>query len=252
MDPVIIDRFNRHLILPGVGQEGVRKLLSSSVLVVGCGGLGSAAAYYICAAGVGTIGMADPDTVELSNLQRQILHREDRVGIPKTASARLSLSFFNSITRIYEHPISIDDDSGGEIIRQYHLIIDATDNIKSRYVLNRLCHRYNKPLVTGAVNELSGIITTIIPGKTHCYQCLFPQPSSEEPAPAGILSPIPGVIGTLQALEAIKVILGLGNSLAGRLLVFDGLNMEFETVECSRHPQCPICKKIEPSTDEQS
>ena len=230
MDREISDRFNRHLIIPGIGEEGQEKLLNSSVLIVGCGGLGSASAFYLCAAGVGTIGLADPDHVSLSNLQRQILHNEERLGLPKTTSARMTLSSLNGRSRLLEHHGFVDGEMGKAIIPDYDLVIDATDNVESRYNLNRLCHQFCKPFVTGAVQEFSGMLTTIIPGKSPCYQCLFPRQPNPGVHPVGVLSPVPGVLGALQAMEAVKVIVGFDGILTGRLLVFEGAQTNFDFI----------------------
>jgi adenylyltransferase/sulfurtransferase len=238
-------RFNRNIVIPGIGEEGQEKLLRSSALIVGCGGLGSSSALYLAAAGLGRIGLVDFDVVELSNLQRQVMHKGENLGMPKTISATLTLQALNPGVSVEPYQLRIDEYNAVEIFQGYDVIIDATDNFDARYVINAAAHGAGKPAIMGAVLAFSGQLTTIIPGKTPCYRCLFPTPPPEEVFPGGramgIMGTSPGIIGCLQATEALKLILGLGDLLLGRLLIYDGLGMDFEVIPFFKRPDCPVC-----------
>ena len=243
------DRYSRHLRLPEVGEAGQRKLQSARVAMVGAGGLGSPAAYYLAAAGVGTLVLADDDIVERSNLQRQILHTQARIGMAKVESARIALSALNPKVVIEAFPERIGADNVERLIGDADVVIDGADNFPARYLLNDACVKLGKPLVYGAVHRFEGQVSVFDAGRQRgvapCYRCLFPQPPPPEAAPncaeAGVLGVLPGVIGLLQATEAIKLILGIGNSLAGRLLQFDALAMRFRETRLMADPQCALC-----------
>jgi adenylyltransferase/sulfurtransferase len=242
-----IHRYSRQLILKEIGVEGQEKLQKAKVLVIGAGGLGSPALYYLAAAGVGKIGIADFDTVGISNLQRQILYSTEDLQKKKVDIAKEKLEKLNPDLCIDKYPIRIDADNIEEIIDEYDVILDAVDNFTARYLVSDCCYFKGKPLVEGAVLGFTGILTTIIPGKTPCYRCLYPKPPKEGAVPTcsdiGILGMTTGTIGSLQALEAVKVILGIGEILSGRVLVFDGLDMSFRELKLDKNLKCPLCGK---------
>jgi molybdopterin/thiamine biosynthesis adenylyltransferase/rhodanese-related sulfurtransferase len=241
------NRYSRHLLIPEVGETGQLKLLNSKVLFIGAGGLGSPAAFYAAAAGVGTIGLIDSDTVDESNLQRQILHTTERVGMPKTESARITLNALNPEVKVVEHRLRLDRDNALDLFKQYDVIIDGSDNFSTRYLVNDACVMLKKPNVHGSIFRFDGQLTTFVPGEGPCYRCLFPEPPPAEFAPscqeAGVLGVLPGVIGVLQAIEAIKIILGKGKLLVGRLVAYDALNQTFREMKYKRDPDCPACGK---------
>ncbi|HEX3030598.1 MAG TPA: HesA/MoeB/ThiF family protein [Clostridia bacterium] len=238
-------RYSRQLILKEVGAEGQEKLLSSKVLVIGAGGLGSPALYYLAAAGIGTIGAADFDAVSVSNLQRQILYSTDDFGKKKVDIAGEKLKKLNPDVNIIKYPRRVDIDNIEEMIEGYDIVIDATDNFTARYLVSDCCHLNGKPLIEGAVIGFTGILLTIIPGKTPCYRCLYPVPPKEGAVPTcadiGVMGMITGTIGSLQALEAVKVILGIGETMAGRVLFFDGLDMSFREMKLEKNKNCNLC-----------
>lgn len=240
-------RYSRQIILNEIGHEGQQKLLQSKVLVVGAGGLGSPVLYYLAAAGIGTLGIADFDVVGLSNLQRQILHFTVDLGRKKTESAADKLSQLNPELRIDQFPERITAENIAEIIENYDLVIDAPDNFSTRFLVNDCCYFLKKPLIEGAVLGFEGILMTILPGQSPCYRCLYPDPPEEELVPpcgeAGILGMIAGTIGSLQALEAIKVLLGIGEPLTGRIITFDGLNANFREIPWPKRSSCPLCSE---------
>ncbi len=244
-DQTQVQRYSRQIILPGIGYEGQQKLAAAKVLVIGAGGLGSPALYYLAAAGIGTLGIADFDVVGISNLQRQILHFTDDVGRKKVDSAAAKLQKLNSAVNLIKHPDRITIANIEEIVSQYDLVIDAVDNFPARYLISDCCYFMNKPLIEGAVLGFEGILMTIIPGKSSCYRCLYPTPPPDGTIPtcsdSGILGMITGVIGSLQALEAAKVILGIGQTLSGRLLTFNGLDLNFREIDWKRKKSCPLC-----------
>lgn len=238
-------RFNRNIILEQMGEEGQENLLGSSVLVAGCGGLGSASLLYLAAAGTGTLGLVDCDRVDVSNLQRQVIHDMNSIGEYKTESAsRRIKALFPEIT-IEKFTLYLDSSNILEIFDRYDIIVDATDNFATRYLMNHAAHLTTKPIVMGAVFGFSGQATTIIPGKSACYNCLFPDyppaqfvPSGEVP---GIMGTSPGIIGMIQATEVIKIILGTGMTLENRLLLYDGLDMQIHSIKYRRNSGCPVC-----------
>lgn len=242
-----IQRYQKHLVLHEIGREGQSKLKRARVLIVGVGGLGCAAGMYLCAAGVGTIGLVDGDRIELSNLQRQVLYEEKQVGELKVEAARRKLLEINPEIRIVAHPTRLDASNAADLARSYDVIVGALDNYASRYVLNDACVRLGKVYVEAGVQGFCGNLLTIVPGKGPCYRCVFPDVQAEEdraPRAEGVASPVPGILGTLQANETIKAILGLGELLVGRLLTFDGIDCRFFEVNCGRDPSCPTCSRI--------
>ena len=238
-------RYSRHLLIPEIGEEGQRKLLDARVLIIGAGGLGSPTALYLAAAGVGTIGFVDFDTVDLSNLQRQILHTEDRIGMRKTESARIALQALNSDVRVVEHNEMLSSENARELFAQYDVIVNGCDNFPTRYLANDVAIFTKKPLIDGGIFRFEGQLTTIVPFQSPCYRCRYPSPPPPEEAPscaeAGVLGVLPGIVGTLQAAEVIKLITGAGDLLTGRLLHIDALAMKFREFRIPRDPQCPVC-----------
>jgi sulfur-carrier protein adenylyltransferase/sulfurtransferase len=238
-------RYSRHLLIPEVGIEGQAKLLESKVLLIGAGGLGSPAALYLAAAGVGTIGIVDFDVVDLSNLQRQILHTTDRVGTKKTDSARISISALNPEVKVVAHEEMLVADNVERIIAGYDVILDGTDTFETRYLLNDAAVDENIPVVHASVFRFEGQLTVFKPFEGPCYRCLYPTPPPPELAPgcsvAGVLGVVPGIMGMLQANEVLKLLLGIGDSLAGRLLLFDALDASFTELRLRRDPECPVC-----------
>jgi adenylyltransferase/sulfurtransferase len=241
-------RYARHLILDEVGEEGQAKLLAARVLVVGAGGLGSPLLLYLAAAGVGTLGIVDSDRVDLTNLQRQVVHVTDRVGAPKVESARATLAAVNPDVRVETHAARLDESNAREIVGAYDLVADGSDNFATRYLLNDLCFALEKPLVAAALAPFDGQLSTFKAylGAGHpCYRCLFREPPPPDLIPrcetAGILGAVAGVIGTLQAVEVLKELLGLGESLSGTLLMYDALRTGFHRVKVPKDPDCPLC-----------
>jgi molybdopterin/thiamine biosynthesis adenylyltransferase/rhodanese-related sulfurtransferase len=238
-------RYSRHLLIPEVGEEGQLKLKHSRVLLMGAGGLGSPAAYYLAAAGVGRLGIIDSDVVDRSNLQRQILHNESRIGTPKVESARQTLHELNPDIHIETYNARLTSENALEIFGQYDMVLDGGDNFPTRYLVNDACVRLGIPCVHGSVYRFEGQVTVFYPHQGPCYRCLYPEPPPPEFAPscaeAGVLGVLPGVVGLLQATEAIKVLLGIGNPLVGRLLHFDALTMKFRELKLRRNKDCPVC-----------
>jgi sulfur-carrier protein adenylyltransferase/sulfurtransferase len=239
-------RYSRHLMIPEVGEVGQAKLLRSKVLLIGAGGLGSPSALYLAAAGVGRLGIVDDDVVDESNLQRQILHTTDRVGMPKTESAKKAIHGLNPEVVVDEHRVRLNRDNALALFSQYDVIVDGSDNFGTRYLVNDACVILQKPNVHGSIFRFDGQATTFVPGSGRpCYRCLFPEPPPPELAPscqeAGVLGVLPGIIGLLQAVEAMKLILGRGEPLVGRLLLYDALEQKFREVKYERDPQCPAC-----------
>jgi molybdopterin/thiamine biosynthesis adenylyltransferase len=234
-------RYSRQMLLPEVGPGGQEKIKNTAILLIGAGGLGSPCAYYLAAAGIGVLGIADDDTVEMSNLNRQILHSERKIGTPKVISAKETIENFNPqvTVRTYSHRLSnemrFEDEIDG-----YDLVIDCTDNYETRYRINELCIKKRKPWIFGAVSELEGQVMTILPGKSPCYRCLYPSASMPGQTPA-VLGVTPGIIGILQATEALKYILDTGGLLAGRFLHADLKEMRFDVFRVTRNMDCPSC-----------
>jgi sulfur-carrier protein adenylyltransferase/sulfurtransferase len=239
------ERYSRHLLVPEVGLEGQLKLLDAKVLLLGAGGLGSPAALYLAAAGVGTIGIVDFDVVDLSNLQRQIIHTNDRIGERKVESARKSIEALNPDVKFVAHEEMLLADNVERIINGYDVIVDGTDTFETRYLLNDAAVAKNIPVIHASVFRFEGQLTTFVPYDGPCYRCLYPTPPPPELAPgcsvAGVLGVVPGIMGMLQANEALKVLLGLGDTLSGRLLLFDALDSTFTELKLRRDPACPVC-----------
>jgi len=240
-----IKRYSRQIILPGVGGKGQKKLMEAKVLIIGAGGLGSPAGLYLGAAGVGTLGFVDFDVVDISNLHRQVLHHTDDIGRPKVLSAAETIRAINPDVNVVIHQEKLSSENALEIFSQYDIIVDGSDNFPTKYLANDACVFLKKPLVFGAVFQFDGQASVFVPGNGPCYRCIFPSPPPPGAVPscqeAGVFGAVPGVIGTIQAVETIKLILGLGSSLAGRLLVYDGLAGEFMEVKIERNPDCPVC-----------
>jgi sulfur-carrier protein adenylyltransferase/sulfurtransferase len=240
-----LNRYSRHFILPEVGEVGQGKLLDAKVLLIGAGGLGSPTALYLAAAGVGTMGIIDNDVVDLSNLQRQILHTNDRVGVPKVESARQTIAALNPDVKVIGYQDRISSANIMELIRDYDVIVDGCDNFPTRYLVNDACVMTGKPNVHGSIFQFEGQASVFYPGKGPCYRCLFPEPPPPGAAPscqeAGVLGVLPGLIGCVQALETIKLILGKGKPLIGRMVYFDTLSMEVRIHKLRKDPQCPVC-----------
>jgi len=238
-------RYSRHLLIPEVGEEGQFKLLDSRVLLIGAGGLGSPAAYYLAAAGVGTIGIIDADVVDDSNLQRQILHNTQRIGQYKAESARETIEALNPDVKVITHIERLDESNVARIIADYDVILDGTDNFPTRYLLNDAALIANKPVVHGSVFRFEGQLTVFKPYEGPCYRCLYPEPPPMALAPsraeAGVLGVLPGIIGILQATETIKLLLGIGDPLVGRMMTYDALAGEFNELRLFRDPKCAAC-----------
>lgn len=243
------DRYSRHLKLPEIGLAGQQRLAEATVLLIGAGGLGSPAAYYLAAAGVGTLRIADDDVVDRSNLQRQILHAENRIGLPKVASAATTLTGLNPRTRIEAVAERVTSANVDRLLEGVDVVLDGADNFPVRYLLNDACVLHGVPLVYGAVHRFEGQVSVFDAGRARgqrpCYRCLFPEPPPPEAAPncseVGVLGVLPGVIGLLQATEVLKLLLGLGEPLSGRLLQFDALRMQFRQIRLAPDPDCPVC-----------
>jgi molybdopterin/thiamine biosynthesis adenylyltransferase len=243
-----VRRYARHVILPGIGGHGQRKLMESSVLVIGAGGLGSPAAMYLAAAGVGTLGLVDFDHVELSNLQRQLLHDTDDVGRPKVESARDRLTELNPNVEVVTHRALLTSENAFDVLGGYDVVVDGTDNFPVRYLVNDATQMLGTPLVYGSIYQWEGQATVFLPGQeTPCYRCLFPEPPPPGTVPScaegGVFGVLPGIIGSIQAVEAIKLLLGVGETLAGTLVLYDALRSEFTSVKLRWDPDCPVCGK---------
>jgi len=240
-----LKRYSRHLLIPEVGEQGQLKLLDSRVLLLGAGGLGAPAALYLAAAGVGTIGLIDMDVVEESNLQRQVIHTTQRLGEYKAESARQAILALNPDINVVTHIERLDESNVARIIADYDLIIDGTDNFPTRYLLNDAALIARKPVIHGSVFRFEGQLTVFKPYEGPCYRCLYPEPPPAALAPscaeAGVLGVLPGVIGLLQTVEALKLLLGLGDPLVGRMMMYDALPGEFSELKLYRDPNCPAC-----------
>ncbi|HEX2189246.1 MAG TPA: molybdopterin-synthase adenylyltransferase MoeB [Longimicrobiaceae bacterium] len=238
-------RYARHLILPEVGPEGQRKLKAGRVLLVGAGGLGSPVALYLAAAGVGTLGVVDFDVVDATNLQRQVLHGTGDVGRPKLDSARDRIGELNPHVRVEPHPVRLTSDNAREIVREYDVVVDGTDNFPTRYLVNDACVLEGKPNVYGSILRWEGQASVFWAERGPCYRCLFrdPPPPGLVPscAEGGVLGVLPGIVGTLQAAETLKLLLGAGDTLVGRLLLLDALRMRFRELKLRKDPECPVC-----------
>jgi molybdopterin/thiamine biosynthesis adenylyltransferase/rhodanese-related sulfurtransferase len=238
-------RYSRQLLLPEVGEEGQRRLAEARVLLVGAGGLGSPVALYLTAAGIGTLGIVDDDVVNESNLQRQVLHDAAAIGVPKVDSARRRLAELNADTRVVAHPERLDAGNVERIVAEHDVVVDGTDSFETRYLLNDAAVRLGIPVIHGSVYRWDGQVTTLWPPKGPCYRCLYPSPPPDELSPAcsviGVVGVLPGVIGMLQATEVLKLVLGVGEPLIGRLVMVDALATRFDEVLVPRDPACPAC-----------
>lgn len=239
-------RYSRQLTLPELGIEGQKKLLNSRVLVVGAGGLGSPAILYLAAAGVGHLGIIDSDKVSIDNLHRQIIHTTDAVGASKTRSAAFAVSNLNNDTHVHTYEDRLLENNAHKLISEYDVVLDGSDNFETKYLINSACVKAKKPLVHGSILRYQGQVSVFHPAKgTPCYACLYPEPPPKELAPscveAGVLGAIPGIIGSIQALEAIKLIANIGEPLFGRLLIFDGLKSKFHLLNIKKEYKCSVC-----------
>jgi len=248
------ERYSRHTLLPEVGVDGQVKLLNSKVLLLGAGGLGAPTALYLAAAGVGTIGLVDDDVVDASNLQRQVIHNTERIGMAKTASARIFIEGLNPDVNVVEHNGRLDASNILPILEQYDIVVDGADNFPTRYLLNDASVRLRIPVVSASILGFDGQISTFVPYEGPCYRCLYPTPPPAELAPScsanGVLGVMAGTMGTLQANEVIKLILGAGDPLVGRLLLYDALGTTFTELKVRRDPDCPICSDNAPEIPE--
>lgn len=239
-----VRRYSRHLILPEIGGSGQRRLLNSKVLLVGAGGLGSPAALYLAAAGIGTLGVVDFDAVDLSNLQRQILHHVRDVGRPKVESAVETIADLNPDVKVVPYGEVLNSSNARRIFSEYDVVVNGSDNFPTRYLVNDACVFQKKPLVDGSIFKFEGQATVFLPGH-GCYRCLYPAPPPRGVVPtcaeAGVLGVVCGVIASIQGIETIKLLLGIGESLVGRLVFFDALSLEFRQVKFRRDPDCPVC-----------
>jgi molybdopterin/thiamine biosynthesis adenylyltransferase/rhodanese-related sulfurtransferase len=244
-------RYARQILIPEIGQEGQRRMLDAKVLLIGAGGLGSPIALYLAASGVGTIGLVDDDVVDESNLQRQVLHGADRLGMLKVDSAELTLRGLNPETNVVKHVERLSADNVERLIGGYQVIVDGTDNFDTRYVLNDAAVKLRKPVVHGSIYRWDGQVTTFVPFEGPCYRCMYPTQPPDELAPAcsvaGVLGVLPGIAGVIQANEVFKLVLGVGETLAGRLLMFDAMSTTFDEVRIWRDPACPACGEGAPA-----
>jgi molybdopterin/thiamine biosynthesis adenylyltransferase/rhodanese-related sulfurtransferase len=250
------ERYSRHLLLPEVGVEGQQKLLDAKVLLLGAGGLGSPAALYLAAAGVGTIGIVDNDEVDLTNLQRQVIHTTDRVGVPKVDSAEETMHAINPGVDVVKYPVRLDASNVVEIMKDYDVVVDGLDNFPTRYLINDASVRLQIPVVSASILGFDGQLSVFVPYEGPCYRCLYPEPPPAELAPScganGVLGVLPGTMGLLQATEVIKLIIGEGEPLVGRLLLYEALGATFTELKVRRDPDCPICSRDPESiTDEE-
>lgn len=241
-----IERYSRHIILNEVGVKGQKKLLDAKVLIIGAGGLGAPAAMYLAAAGVGTIGIADADRVDLSNLQRQIIHATEDVGKPKVQSAKETMNRMNPDVTVNTYQTFVSAENIADLIADYDFILDGTDNFPAKFLINDACVMAKKPFSHAGIIRFKGQLMTYVPGEGPCYRCVFKNPPPKDAVPtckqAGVIGAMGGVIGSLQAMEAVKYILGVGELLTGYLLTYDALTMEFRKIKLPKHvPDCPIC-----------
>lgn len=237
-------RYHKQIILNQIGEEGQKKLKRSKVLIVGAGGLGSVVSYYLAASGIGYLGIVDPDVVELSNLQRQIIHNEEHLGMPKVISAMINLKKLNSNIEILPYPEAIDKKKVDEYFNAFDVVVACPDNFKTRFLLNEASIKFQKPLIMGAVSEFEGHVLNIIPPNGPCFNCLF-EDATDDDINRGILAPVAGVIGSIQAIETIKILLSIGTPLHGRMLIYDALGERFREVRYSKNSACKICNNAE-------
>jgi sulfur-carrier protein adenylyltransferase/sulfurtransferase len=250
------ERYSRHVLIPEIGVEGQLKLLDAKVLLLGAGGLGSPAALYLAAAGVGTLGIVDNDVVDLSNLQRQVAHSNDRIGLPKVDSAEIAIHEINPEVNVVKHPVRLDASNIMDVLPGYDIVVDGLDNFPTRYLLNDASVRLQIPVVSASILGWDGQLAVFKPYEGPCYRCLYPTPPPAELAPScganGVLGALPGVMGILQAVETVKLVIGAGEPLVGRLLLYDALQETFTELKVRRDPNCPICSRDpETITDEE-
>jgi molybdopterin/thiamine biosynthesis adenylyltransferase len=242
-----IERYSRHIILPEVGGSGQQKMLEARVLLLGAGGLGSPAAYYLAAAGIGNLGIVDFDRVDLSNLQRQIIHSTERIGMLKTESAKKTIQALNPDVNVTLYNEKMDSSNIMNLIEGYDYIVDGSDNFPTRYLVNDACVMKNKTLIHGSIYRFEGQVTVFKPGDGPCYRCLYPEPPPPGMVPncqeGGVLGVLAGVIGNLQVVEVLKLVLGIGKPLVGKLLIYDALNTEFRNLRLRKDTNCPICSE---------
>jgi len=242
-----IERYSRHIILPEVGGSGQQKMLEARVLLLGAGGLGSPAAYYLAAAGIGNLGIVDFDRVDLSNLQRQIIHSTERIGMLKTESAKKTIKALNPDVNVTLYNERLDSSNIMNLIEGYDYIVDGSDNFPTRYLVNDACVMRNKTLIHGSIYRFEGQVTVFKPGDGPCYRCLYPEPPPPGMVPncqeGGVLGVLAGVIGNLQVVEVLKLVLGIGKTLVGKLLIYDALNTEFRNLRLRKDTNCPICSE---------
>jgi len=242
-----IERYSRHIILPEVGGSGQQKMLEARVLLLGAGGLGSPAAYYLAAAGIGNLGIVDFDRVDLSNLQRQIIHSTERIGMLKTESAKKTIQALNPDVNVTLYNEKMDSSNIMNLIEGYDYIVDGSDNFPTRYLVNDACIMRNKTLIHGSIYRFEGQVTVFKPGDGPCYRCLYPEPPPPGMVPncqeGGVLGVLAGVIGNLQVVEVLKLVLGIGKPLVGKLLIYDALNTEFRNLRLRKDTNCPICSE---------
>jgi adenylyltransferase/sulfurtransferase len=240
-----IERYSRHIMLPEVGGSGQQKMLEARVLLLGAGGLGSPAAYYLAAAGIGNLGIVDFDQVDLSNLQRQIIHSTERIGMLKTESAKKTIQALNPDVNVTLYNEKMDSSNIMSLIKDYDYVVDGSDNFPTRYLVNDACVMKNKTLIHGSIYRFEGQVTVFKPGDGPCYRCLYPEPPPPGMVPncqeGGVLGVLAGVIGNLQVVEVLKLILGIGKPLVGKLLIYDALNTEFRNLRLRRDVNCPMC-----------
>ncbi len=241
------ERYSRHVLIPEIGIEGQLKLLDAKVLLLGAGGLGSPTALYLAAAGVGTLGIVDDDVVDLSNLQRQIIHTNDRIGVPKVDSAEQAIHEINPDVEVVKYQTRLDSSNIMEIIEGYDVIVDGVDNFPTRYLLNDASVRLRIPVVSASILGFDGQLSVFAPYDGPCYRCLYPTPPPAELAPScganGVLGALPGIMGVLQAIEVVKLVTGAGEPLIGRLLLYEALGTTFTNLKLKRDPDCPICSR---------
>jgi len=246
-----LDRYARHIVLREIGGQGQKKLRAARVLSIGAGGLGSPALLYLAAAGVGTLGIADDDEVSLSNLQRQVLHTTDRIGVMKTDSARTAIAALNPHVRVVAHPVRLTGDNAAAIIADYDIVLDGSDNFDTRHLLNAVCAAQRKPLVAAAIGQWEGQLSVWNAPAGPCYSCVFAERPARGLAPAcaeaGVMGALAGVMGALQAAEVIKLVTGAGEPLVGRLLLYDALWADFRTIDAPRRADCAVCGPPQPS-----
>ena len=242
-----IERYSRHIILPEVGGSGQQKMLEARVLLLGAGGLGSPSAYYLAAAGIGNLGIVDFDQVDLSNLQRQIIHSTERIGMLKTESAKKTIQALNPDVNVTLYNEKMDSSNIMSLIKDYDYVVDGSDNFPTRYLVNDACVMKNKTLIHGSIYRFEGQVTVFKPGDGPCYRCLYPEPPPPGMVPncqeGGVLGVLAGVIGNLQVVEVLKLILGIGKPLVGKLLIYDALNTEFRNLRLRKDTNCPICSE---------